>query len=1706
MQSILKDYITALRSSKKRRLRAYLCLALLSLLVAGLVVWQLSVPGVTMTDGPVCGIPEHQHTQACYGCDQVEGHVHTQACYSCGNPESEHEHTEACYVCGNTDPTHVHDYTCLPLICMLETEHVHTDACLICGQVEHVHTNDCYNEPKQPSRAPAANSSTVLDGDIAKVSGLKATKVITGTAPFDTWETTDTAADDRHVPGKDFSDGDAIIRTFDTVTYNLSVTTEIDSKDDYRSQYRLLLQAVAELDQTDKDIPVSFDKAALNYMTGYIQQTVTENGKTYVILLGWIDINASETTLGIPGSANYTLKLNVNNMIDGQHLQTRFYSWLDYNASAYQQAGKPYADDDLKQLTLVPDPTAASENNHPVNLEQTQKLTVSAAPKYNVQLGFNPSLDALTNVSIANHPQKAEINNTNGPADGDQVYGRVSGLGVTLQLYNNNAVDGGDNGDRGLMGIQLPDPEHPITFTIHLSATQRTAGSGANETAKLSPFLYEYEESSMNSDGTGRFGLPMYFGRNSTYPAYCAPKNRSDNKSAYVSDACYDGGTWDVQPVVDANGKLTGDLRVTVKDYQLSPDKVKDNSGLYRYQYPANNMSGGTAYSGIIGCFSSCYLQIMLPLQQNDTLTSFTLTASDQNLQIYPQGEGTPAPVAEQRNTKDDSVNKTVDGGGKPGKITMNHYVTPICKGYGSWANSPYSRNISASGGGPFSYMHHSLGGAGMDGATGWVPLDYNATFFTQIQQSEVENYGRRLAAVNTFIKFDADGCTPVDIKEDIENRDIDGVTGQLVKKELFTRRVDLKPYITNWSYNTWKLHDAYPWIWADGAALNADVKFYYVAKADGTNWVSDKEMSDAKASTGDFLFFPSVEALKASNRVCVGVYMEFRSEDGDPLIDNKDGTLWMGAHVRTTGDEAKVGNVYDMTSEVEYWSMDSVVNARPLTFSEDAQKKGSTYAQLKNENSHPDGSGCFAPKYERVTYVNDGQYVCPKNSEFSQYGVSYLVVGNISTVKKEVSELTMPDSKALKVDEQREVKYTVTGTVNLARNKAGDIDGMSLTITDTLNSKTQIRPGSEITLTLQNNTTKSDLGSCTFKMQGNGAAADIVNEKGVVVGHVKVTKEGDAYTYCLTDLKGSDMTGFVARIEYHAYVGEIGGDENTVEVKNGEVIKSRATIHCDGDARVLNPGDYYSNSSTCDFNIVKQDATGLHKKVNTRRVDVNTPISYTVTYSRTNTTDQIKDLCILDILPYNGDTCGSAFHGSYQTGTLTFDTKDGTPSVWAVTAADRGTIDSNLSITDVTFNADGTPKSIKGKNGSEFCFVSVQVQDGKAALPVNTIAVFVKTDLAARESKIQFDITLEPQGNIAADIYSNRSTAFAGIPEKTDVPIIAPPVSAIVVQRDISGTAWADLDNDGVHETGEKGIPGVQVNLYRQEENGSYTLYSDGKNQNLRGQTIAALTTDADGNYCFEALPAGTYKVVFTDIDRYGVSPANVEGVDDALDSDAIIGDAIKDDYDVITGYKDAAIDGLKLKACDAFTTDYMDQSLHNDIGLVRFAISLEKLDLNSLKPLSGAAFCMDNGYYATEDWTDEDGYREYVNLQSDVNGKAVWYGLKPGIYMLWEVTPPDGYYQENAEFFITISADGTYQICSNNASLDKNSIDVPGKLSNACAVTFQVYNTGGYELPDSGGIGTWPFVLGGLLLMAAPLTYVCVKRRERRSNRKAS
>jgi 5-hydroxyisourate hydrolase-like protein (transthyretin family) len=64
------------------------------------------------------------------------------------------------------------------------------------------------------------------------------------------------------------------------------------------------------------------------------------------------------------------------------------------------------------------------------------------------------------------------------------------------------------------------------------------------------------------------------------------------------------------------------------------------------------------------------------------------------------------------------------------------------------------------------------------------------------------------------------------------------------------------------------------------------------------------------------------------------------------------------------------------------------------------------------------------------------------------------------------------------------------------------------------------------------------------------------------------------------------------------------------------------------------------------------------------------------------------------------------------------------------------------------------------------------------------------------------------------------------------------------VVSR-IAGTTWLDLNGNGHRDQGDRPFSGVTV-----------VLAEEG------GQVIATVTTDADGRYSFENLPAGVYRL----------------------------------------------------------------------------------------------------------------------------------------------------------------------------------------------------------------------------------------------------
>jgi len=90
-------------------------------------------------------------------------------------------------------------------------------------------------------------------------------------------------------------------------------------------------------------------------------------------------------------------------------------------------------------------------------------------------------------------------------------------------------------------------------------------------------------------------------------------------------------------------------------------------------------------------------------------------------------------------------------------------------------------------------------------------------------------------------------------------------------------------------------------------------------------------------------------------------------------------------------------------------------------------------------------------------------------------------------------------------------------------------------------------------------------------------------------------------------------------------------------------------------------------------------------------------------------------------------------------------------------------------------------------------------------------------------------------------------------------------------IKASIGDIIWNDLNNDGIQDINELGVPGVTVTLY-----------------DSIGGFINSKVTDALGNYIFTGLDAGRYQIGFSNLPSgFSFSTAN-QGGNDALDADA--------------------------------------------------------------------------------------------------------------------------------------------------------------------------------------------------------------------------
>lgn len=178
---------------------------------------------------------------------------------------------------------------------------------------------------------------------------------------------------------------------------------------------------------------------------------------------------------------------------------------------------------------------------------------------------------------------------------------------------------------------------------------------------------------------------------------------------------------------------------------------------------------------------------------------------------------------------------------------------------------------------------------------------------------------------------------------------------------------------------------------------------------------------------------------------------------------------------------------------------------------------------------------------------------------------------------------------------------------------------------------------------------------------------------------------------------------------------------------------------------------------------------------------------------------------------------------------------------------------------------------------------------------------------------------------------------------------------------------------------------------------------------------------------------------------------------------------------------------------------------------------IKIRKVDsVDTSKALSGAKFVLyyredDTRYYydssveefrelASKEGSIETEENVAVTIGDDTNntenGAFTFRKISDGTYYLKEIKAPDGYNTLTAEIVITV--DGG-KVKSALAGTSKYTVE---ENENENTVTIIVPNSSGYMLPNTGGSGTYLYIISGLLLMACAVGYGyrLRRRRERR------
>ncbi|WP_183086156.1 SdrD B-like domain-containing protein [Mycetocola tolaasinivorans] len=260
----------------------------------------------------------------------------------------------------------------------------------------------------------------------------------------------------------------------------------------------------------------------------------------------------------------------------------------------------------------------------------------------------------------------------------------------------------------------------------------------------------------------------------------------------------------------------------------------------------------------------------------------------------------------------------------------------------------------------------------------------------------------------------------------------------------------------------------------------------------------------------------------------------------------------------------------------------------------------------------------------------------------------------------------------------------------------------------------------------------------------------------------------------------------------------------------------------------------------------------------------------------------------------------------------------------------------------------------------------NVFVADGRLVVKKNDATVALTVPTFGKYTVVE---TRAPKGYLP----STASYAFEldkdGVQTPAEVNFVNDPTAPSV---SVGNFVWVDTNRDGIQDEGEPGIPGVKLSITDANGNAVTDVF---------GNPVGTQTTDADGKYLFENLPAGkAYTVTIVQ---------NDEGTKEAL----------KPYVPTLTGQGNRDNDSSTEHATSNVLPNGGDEDLSLDFGFVSKTYAIGDyvwIDLNrngiqdaTESPLAGVTVTL----------TDADG-KELGSTTTDAAGKYLFDNLAAGTY----------------------------------------------------------------------------------------------------------